>query len=371
MTFIDNLVANTIRADVRAAGSYNVADASGFIKLDAMENPYQLPQALRQELADRLAAAVLNRYPVPAYATLKQKIRAGLGVPAGYDVILGNGSDELISIIATATARHDRSGGCRRSVMLAPIPAFVMFARSAQFAGMDFVGVPLRSDFSLDKEAMLAAIAEHRPSVVFLAYPNNPTANLFEPDDMAAIIRALGDTGIAVVDEAYHPFARTSFMARLPEFENLVVMRTLSKLGLAGIRLGYMAAAPRLLEQFDKVRPPYNVNVLTQVAAEFALDNIAVLDQQADAINASRTQLAAELAALPGVEVFPSAANFLLLRVPDADKACAKLADEKVLIKNLSKMHALLANCIRVTVSTPEENSVFLNALKASLDGTS
>jgi histidinol-phosphate aminotransferase len=236
---------------------------------------------------------------------------------------------------------------------------------------MDFVGVPLRSDFSLDKEAMLAAIAEHRPSVVFLAYPNNPTANLFAPDDMAAIIRALGDTGIAVVDEAYHPFARTSFMARLPEFENLVVMRTLSKLGLAGIRLGYMAAAPRLLEQFDKVRPPYNVNVLTQVAAEFALDNIAVLDQQADAINASRTQLAAELAALPGVEVFPSAANFLLLRVPDADKACAKLADEKVLIKNLSKMHALLANCIRVTVSTPEENSVFLNALKASLDGTS
>jgi histidinol-phosphate aminotransferase len=362
MNFIDNLIANTIRADVRNIGVYTVADASGFIKLDAMENPYELPPPLRQELGERLAAAVINRYPVGSYATLKEKVRARMGVPEGYDVILGNGSDELISIIDTACARQDR-----RAVVLAPTPGFVMFSRSAQFAGMDFVGVPLKSDFSLDKEAMLAAIDEHRPSVVFLAYPNNPTGNLFDPDDMVAIIRALGDTGIAVVDEAYQPFARHSFMERLPEFENLVVMRTLSKLGLAGIRLGYMTAAPRLLEQFEKVRPPYNVNVLTQVAAEFALDHIDVLDQQAEAINTARAQMSAELAALPGVEVFPSAANFLLVRVPDPDKACAKLVDAKVLIKNLSKMHPVLANCLRVTVSTPEENSVFLNALKASL----
>jgi histidinol-phosphate aminotransferase len=214
---------------------------------------------------------------------------------------------------------------------------------------------------------MLAAIAEHKPSLVFLAYPNNPTGNLYDAADMEQIIRALGDTGIAVVDEAYQPFARKSFMGRLPEFQNMVVMRTLSKLGLAGIRLGYLSAAPALLEQFEKVRPPYNVNVLTQAAAEFALDHLDVLDQQAEALNAERTRLAQALAALPGVEVFPSAANFLLVRVPDPDKACDKLRAERVLIKNLSKMHKLLAGCIRVTVSTPEENAVFLNALKASL----
>jgi histidinol-phosphate aminotransferase len=362
MTFLDNLIANTIRPDVRAASSYTVPDASGYIKLDAMENPYELPQPLRQELAERLAMAVINRYPVASYATLKRKICATLGVPARYDVILGNGSDELISIIVTAAARRDR-----RAVVLAPEPAFVMFSRSAQFAGMDYVGVPLRSDFSLDKAAMLAAIAEHQPAVVFLAYPNNPTGNLFDAGDMLDIIRALGDTGIAVVDEAYQPFARTSFMGRLPEFENLVVMRTLSKLGLAGIRLGYLSGAPALLAQFEKVRPPYNVNVLTQTAAEFALDHIDVLGAQAESLNAERTRLAAELAALPGVEVFPSAANFLLVRVPDPDKTCARLLADRVLIKNLSRMHKLLANCIRVTVSTPEENSVFLNALKASL----
>jgi histidinol-phosphate aminotransferase len=362
MSAIDKLIDNTIRQDVRDVASYFVPDASGYIKLDAMENPYQLPDALRAELGQRLADAALNRYPVASYATLKQKICAGLGVPSGYDVLLGNGSDELISIMATAVARQDK-----RAVVMAPTPAFVMFARSAQFAGADFVGVPVKADFSLDLPAMLAAIEQHKPSLVFLAYPNNPTGNLFDAGDMEAIIRALGDTGIAVVDEAYQPFAKKSFMGRLAEFPNLVVMRTLSKLGLAGIRLGYLSGDPALLEQFEKVRPPYNVNVLTQVAAEFALDHLNVLDRQAELLNAERARLAAELAALPGVEVFPSAANFISLRVPDADQVCSKLRDEKVLIKNLSKMDKVLANCIRVTVSTPEENTAFLNALKASL----
>jgi histidinol-phosphate aminotransferase len=362
MADLDQLIANTIRPDVRAFGSYHVPDASGFIKLDAMENPYPLPAALREELADRLAGAVLNRYPVPSYATLKQKLRETMGVPAGFDVMLGNGSDEIISIIATAVARSDR-----RAVIMAPVPAFVMFQRSAQLAGCDFVGVPLRPDFSLDREAMLAAIAEHRPAVLFLAYPNNPTGNLFDEADMEALVGALGDSGIAVVDEAYGPFAQASFMSRLERFPNLVVMRTLSKLGLAGIRLGYLAGAPALLEQFDKVRPPYNINVLTQVAAEFALDHIAVLNQQAEALNAARGELAASLAALPGVSVYPSRANFLLVRVPDADLACAKLLADKIMIKNMSKMHGLLANCIRVTVSTPDENTAFLDSLRAVL----
>ena len=365
MTDIAKLIDNAIRADVRAIGSYHVPDASGYIKLDSMENPYQLPEELRAELGTRLAEAALNRYPVPSYDTLKSRICAKLGVPQGYDVLLGNGSDEVITILATTVARQERDG--KRAVIMAPVPAFVMFSRSAQFAGADFVGVPLRADFSLDREAMLAAIEEHKPSLVFLAYPNNPTGNLFDAGDMEAIIEALGETGIAVVDEAYQPFAKVSFMERLPRFPNLIVMRTLSKLGLAGIRLGYMAGAAPLLAQFEKVRPPYNVNVLTQVAAEFALDHIEVLDRQADLLNEERSRLAAALAELPGVTVFPSAANFISLRVPDADRVCTHLHGAKVLIKNLSKMHTLLANCIRVTVSTPEENAQFLNALKTSL----
>ena len=362
MSFIDNLIANVIREDIRANSAYAVPDADGFIKLDAMENPYELPRALREELGQRLADAVLNRYPRGSYATLKEKVIAKLGIPAGYDVLLGNGSDELIQIVTTTVANQKR-----RATVLAPVPAFVMYSRSAQFAGMDFVGVKLKPDFSLDMEAMLAAIALHQPAVVFLAYPNNPTGNLFAVEDIEAILHALGEHGIAVLDEAYQPFARQTFMDRLGDFENLVVMRTVSKLGLAGIRLGYMTAAPRLLAEFEKVRPPYNVNVLTQVAAEFVLDHVEILDEQADRINAERGRLAAELAALPGVEVFPSSANFISLRVPDAAAVCEKLALERVLVKNLSKMHGMLANCIRVTVSTPEENSAFLNSLKGAL----
>ncbi|HJV87869.1 MAG TPA: histidinol-phosphate transaminase [Noviherbaspirillum sp.] len=359
-----SLIENIIRPEVRALAAYHVPDASGFVKLDAMENPYTLPESLRAELAQRLGDVAMNRYPVPSYAALKEKICSKLGVPEGFDVILGNGSDELISIMSVACAKPGAK-------VLAPTPGFVMYAMSARFAGMEFVGVPLKPDFALDKPAMLAAIAQHKPAVTYLAYPNNPTGNLFNADDMVEIVRAVGDSGIVVVDEAYQPFAQASFMPRLAEFGNLVVMRTVSKLGLAGIRLGYMSAAKNLLTEFDKVRPPYNVNVLSQAAAEFVLDHVEVLDAQAAALCNERTRLMAELAALPGVEIFPSAANFLLIRIETqkihADDVFSALLDRKVLIKNVGKMHPLLENCLRVTVSTPEENQVFLDALKASL----
>jgi histidinol-phosphate aminotransferase len=328
-----------------------------------MENPYTLPENIRAELGKRLAEVAMNRYP-PSYASLKEKIRTKLGVPADFDVVLGNGSDELISMVSVACAKPGAK-------ILAPVPAFVMYAMSAKLAGLEFVGVPLNSDCSLDKTAMLAAIAQHKPAIVYLPYPNNPTGNLFDADVMVDIIRAIGDTGIVISDEAYQPFAQASFMPRLPEFDNLVVMRTVSKLGLAGIRLGYMSASNVLLAEFEKVRPPYNVNVLTQAAAEFMLDRLDILDEQAALLRGERVKLSAALAALPGVEVFPSAANFLLVRVNGEDnyidQVCAKLIQRKILIKNVGKMHAILKNCLRVTVSTPQENALFLDALKASL----
>ncbi|MGE5648717.1 histidinol-phosphate transaminase [Noviherbaspirillum sp. UKPF54] len=358
-----SLIENIIRPDVRALSAYHVPDSAGFVKLDAMENPYALPEHLRAQLGQRLADVAMNRYPVPSYTELKKKICDKLGVPAGFDVVLGNGSDELISIISVACAKPGAK-------VLAPMPGFVMYAMSAKFAGLQFVGVPLKPDFSLDRDAMLAAIAQHKPAVTYLAYPNNPTGNLFDANAMVEIIRAVGDTGIVVVDEAYQPFAQESFMPRLSEFGNVVVMRTVSKLGLAGIRLGYMAAHAALLAEFDKVRPPYNVNVLTQAAAEFVLEHVDVLDAQAESLRAERASLANALKALPGVEVFPSAANFLLIRIADgknnADSVFSALLDRKVLIKNVGKMHPLLENCLRVTVSTPEENQIFLDALKAS-----
>ncbi|HYD80349.1 MAG TPA: histidinol-phosphate transaminase [Paucimonas sp.] len=363
-----SLIDNIIRPEIRALSAYPVPDASGFVKLDAMENPYVLPEELRTRLGGRLAQVAMNRYPVPSYAALKEKIRARLGVPPGYDIVLGNGSDELIAMISVACAKPGAK-------VLAPVPGFVMYAMSARFAGLEFVGVPLKADFSLDKAAMLAAIAEHKPAVTYLAYPNNPTGNLFDANDMVEILRAVGDSGVVVADEAYQPFAQASFMPRLPEFENLIVMRTVSKLGLAGVRLGYMAAERALLNEFDKVRPPYNINVLTQAAAEFVLDYADILDAQAEQLRAERGRLASALAAMAGVEVFPSAANFLLLRMrgnnSNGDAVFSGLLERRILIKNVGKMHPLLENCLRVTVGTPQENALFLDALNEVLAGKS
>lgn len=355
----EQLVTTVIRADVRAQRAYHVPDATGMVKLDAMENPHALPPALQAELGQRLAQAALNRYPVPSYTDLKAAIRDKLGVPEGFDVLLGNGSDELISIISLACVRG--------ATVLAPEPGFVMYEVSAKLAGLHYVGVPLQADFTLDLPAMLAAIETHRPAITYLAYPNNPTGTLFDEDQLLAIIAAAQPYGLVIVDEAYQPFSPKSMMQALPRFNNLVVMRTVSKLGLAGIRLGYLSAAPALLREFDKVRPPYNINVLTQAAALFMLEHLDVLQAQAAQLRAARSTLAARAAALPGVEVFPSAANFLLLRVPEGDKVCAALLARKVLVKNAGKMHGLLRDCLRVTVSTEEENAVFLAALEEAL----
>ena len=357
---VSALISNTIRPEIIAQSPYFVPDASGMIKLDAMENPYGLPESLKQAFGQHLARVALNRYPVPTYRLLKQKICAQFGVPAGYDVVLGNGSDELISMLSVACARPG-------AVALAPLPGFVMYAGSAQLAGMRFVGVDLDQDLGLDLDAMLDAIATHRPALVYLAYPNNPTGSWFKEEHIVRIIHAVGDSGIVVVDEAYQPFAPGSMMLRLPEFGNLIVMRTVSKQGMAGLRLGYMSGAPALLEQLEKVRPPYNINVLTAAAAELLLDHIAVFDEQAAQICQQRAVLSQSLQQLPGVQVFPSEANFLLIRVPQSEQIFNKLREQQILVKNVGKMHTLLVNCLRVTVSTPEENHAFLTALSRIL----
>jgi histidinol-phosphate aminotransferase len=347
-----------IRPDVLAMSVYHVPSSAGLVKLDAMENPYELPAELRHALGERLAAVAINRYPAPGYVRLKAMIREKLGVPDGAEVLVGNGSDELIAMMSTATAKPG-------ATVVAPAPSFVMYDLSTRFAGSSFVPVPLAADLSLDLPAMLAAIDRHRPAIVWLAYPNNPTGNCFERAAIEAILAAA--PGLVVLDEAYQPFALDTWMDALPRHDNLVVMRTVSKLGLAGIRIGYMAAAPRWIAEFDKVRPPYNVSVLDEAAAEFALEHLDVLLAQAARLREDRGALHAALAAIPGVAPFPSRANFVLARVPDAPAVAAGMRTRGVLIKDVSRMHPLLSGCLRLSVGTPDENAAMLDALRAAL----
>jgi histidinol-phosphate aminotransferase len=353
------LVEKIIRPDVLAMTSYPVPDATGLVKLDAMENPHRLPAALAAQLGTRLADVALNRYPAPRPAALVAKLKRVVGVPAGCDVLLGNGSDELINMISVACARPSAR-------VLAPVPGFVMYQVSARLAQLEFVGVPLTPALDLDLGAVLAATAAHRPAVIFLAYPNNPTGTLFDDAAIGRIIRAAAGS-LVVIDEAYQPFAQKTWLPRAAEFDNVVVLRTVSKLGLAGIRLGYLAGRPEWLTELDKVRPPYNVNVLTQATLDFVLDHVDVLEAQAAAVRAERARLAAAVAALPGTTVFPSAGNFLLVRVPDAAAIFQALLAARILVKDVSAMHPLVANCVRVTVGLPEENARLLAALTAAL----
>jgi histidinol-phosphate aminotransferase len=348
-----------IRPEILALAAYHVADAAGMVKLDAMENPYRLPDDLRARLGQRLAEAEINRYPDPRSPGLKARLRQAFALPDSLDVLLGNGSDEIIQILAQAVARPG-------AVLLAVEPSFVMYRMIAGFCGMQYVGVPLRPDFALDEAALLAAVERHQPALVFLAYPNNPTGNAFERAGLERVIAAT--PGLVVIDEAYHAFAGgLSFLDAVGRFDNLVLMRTVSKLGLAGLRLGYLVGERKWLAEFDKLRLPYNINCLTQAAAEFALDHVEVLEAQAAALVAERGRVMQALTQLAGVEAFPSQANFLLIRVADAPACFAGLRARGVLIKNLHGGHPLLENCLRVTIGTPQENDAFLAALAAAL----
>ncbi len=349
---------NTLRPDIQAMHSYVVQDATGMVKLDAMENPHRLSPALQAELGQRLGAVALNRYPDGRVDFLRQVLSAHTGLPEGYGLILGNGSDELISLLAIAC---DQPG----AKILAPLPGFVMYAMSAQLQGLEFVGVPLTADFELDTPAMLAAMREHQPAIIYLAYPNNPTANLWDDDAIEQIIQAA--PGLVVIDEAYQPFSSKTYLDRLARHPHVLLMRTLSKFGLAGVRLGYLIGPQALLAHIDKVRPPYNVSVLNCECALFALAHLEEFAAQAQDIRAQRAMLFAALSVFPGVKVWPSDANMLLLRVPDAAKTFDAMKAQGVLVKNVSKMHPLLANCLRFTVGTAEENERLLAAFQKSL----
>jgi len=344
-----------LRPEILALSAYRVPEAQGMVKLDAMENPYALPSALRRELAEALSRVDLNRYPEPTGRRVRELIARRMNLPSGMELLLGNGSDELIHMITLALARPG-------TTMMYPAPSFVMYGVNAALCGMNAVAVPLREDFSFDAEAFIARMKSSPPGLVFIAYPNNPTGALYAEEDVLRVI--LAAKGLVVLDEAYHAFAGKSFMQRLPEHPNLVVLRTLSKLGLAGIRLGYLAGRPQWIEQFNKVRQAYNVNALTQAAALFVLERLEVLEEQAARIRAERAALGAALERLPGVTVFPSHANFFLVRVREAERTDQALRRQGVLVKNL---HPGLRNCLRITVGTPEENRILLTALHEAL----
>jgi histidinol-phosphate aminotransferase len=354
-------MSRSIRSDIQGMHAYAVQPSTGLVKIDTMENPYRLPEALQQALGERLGRVAINRYPAERTEDLRTALAAHAGMPTDCTITLGNGSDELITMLSMAC---DVPG----AVVMAPLPGFVMYAMSAALQGMRFVGVPLTADFELDEAAMLAAIEAHRPTLLYLAYPNNPTGNLWDDAVIDRVIEAVGCVkGLVVMDEAYQPFASRDSMARLKRFPHVLLMRTMSKFGLAGVRIGYLIGRTPLVGQIDKLRPPFNISVLNAEAGLFALEHVDEYQRQAAAIRSEREWVFAQLQGLPGVRPYSSQANMILARVPDAAAAFAGIRHRGVLVKNVSALHPLLANCLRITIGTPDENRQLISALRASL----
>ncbi len=348
MGTLDQRMKKTIRQDVQSMHAYAIQNSAGLVKLDAMENPFRLPEMLQKELGERLGRVAINRYPVGCVADVIKALSTYVKLPAGCKLMLGNGSDELISLLALAC---DVPGAS----ILAPLPGFVMYEMSAKLQGLEFIGVPTTANFELDEAAMLTAIETHRPAITWIAYPNNPPANLFDDRVVERIVDAVGrQDGLVVIDEAYQPFSSRTWMNRVAQHEHVLVLRTLSKFGLAGVRLGYLVGAAALIDEVDKVRPPYNISALNAEATLFALEHAAEFAAQAEVLRAERAKLLRVLAELPGAQPFPSEANMILVRVPDSKKAFEGMRARGVLVKNIEGLHPLLKNCLRLTVGTPE-----------------
>lgn len=352
----DNLVKQLIRPDIQAMSAYQVADAKGMVKLDAMENPYPWPGHL-EGWPEVLVEVEANRYPDPRARKLVAQLRNVMSIDSRHQVILGNGSDELIQLLIQAVAGDDVQ-------LVVPEPSFVMYRMLAEINRVACRQVPLLPDFQLDVAEMLKVFQQRPANLVFLACPNNPTGLCYSQTDMRRIIE--GCPGLVVIDEAYISFTDRNALPLLDEYPNVLVMRTLSKLGLAGLRLGMLIGDPNWLEQIDKIRLPYNINVLTQKAAEFALQNYPALQEQAGQLRRFREQLFECLQALPLSHVWPSEANFILVRTSEgrARSVHEGLKKQGVLVKCLDGVHPMLEDCLRLTVGTPEENERLLSALK-------
>ncbi|EAR10155.1 histidinol-phosphate transaminase [Reinekea blandensis] len=353
---LDTHVTRWVNPTIGALKAYPVPDSTGLLKLDAMENPFVWPEAMQREWAELMSATHVNRYPHPDAPDVKAGIAEVFDVPEGVDILLGNGSDELIQLIAMAV------NGKGRTIM-APEPSFVMYQMVARYLSMEYVGLPLTDTFEIDIEQTLRRIEAEDPAVIFLAQPNNPTGNLWGDEKLRRILESA--RGLVVIDEAYTAFTEADYLDWLSDFPNLLVMRTFSKVGLAGLRLGMLFGHAAWIEQINKCRLPYNINSLTQATAAFALKHFSVFENQTQELVRQRRQLSAQLAELPGLTVFPSEANFILVRTQpgQADLLHAGLKDRGILIKKLHGSHPSLEDCLRVNVSSADENRQLLDAL--------
>jgi histidinol-phosphate aminotransferase len=354
MKNIDSL----IREDIRGLKGYHVEDIPCRVKLDANENPYPIPDDLWKMVIEKIEKTPINRYPDPDATELRGIIAEEIGI-VPEEIIIGNGSDELIQMIITTFC------GLEEKIFY-PVPSFSMYKIIAMTLGRDTVEVMLDDRWDLPLEEIKDRIMDGDIKIIFIGYPNNPTGNCFSRERILRIIE--GFEGIVVLDEAYFDFSKKSFLSYLKEFNNLIILRSLSKIGMAGLRVGFLVADKVLIETIAKVKLPYNSNVLSQVVSRAILKHREFIDTQVDSIISERERLLRILSAMDGVKPCSSDANFILFKThEEASIIYSRLIEKGVLIRNMDD-NGRLKNYLRVTVGRSEENDAFLGGLKDSLE---
>ena len=351
----EELIQVLIPERVRQGAAYQVQDATGMIKLDAMENPFVWPSYLRTQYAQRLANCSLNRYPDPYAINVRAPLRQWMKIPESLDILFGNGSDEIIALLISSLIGSGRS-------VCAPDPSFVMFSALANQYSVTFEALPLDAAFDIDLDRWLAFLHENDPALIFVPQPNNPTGNLFSRERLAKIVEST--KALVVIDEAYTAFTDADFLDWAVAYPNVLVMRTLSKVGLAGSRFGMLVGHPAWISEFDKMRLPYNINTLSQTAVQFALEHAPILEEQSFRVRKERTKLIRELEKR-GFKVWPSEANFVLIKCPidQARFIFDALKLRNILIKCLDGSHPRLKDTLRITVGSSEEVDTLLSAI--------
>jgi histidinol-phosphate aminotransferase len=341
-----------VKEKVQSLKAYHVENIDCEIKLHANENSFPLPPEILKQFEEVFKSTELNRYPDPDCGSLKQTLAKRLDVESE-NLAIGNGSDELIQILLQVFCDPGETVGF-------PDPTFAMYSIIAQGMGLKSQTHPLDDQWDFKAEPFLDTMKASQARIVFLSYPNNPTGNCFSAPEVQKVIENF--SGIVVLDEAYHDFAGKSFLSELPKHNNLIILRSLSKIGLAALRVGYAVADPVIINQIDKVRLPYNSNALSQKLTERLLNHFAPVQKQLDALIKERNGMIRELSKFKSLTVFPSDANFVLFREQDANALFKQLMESGILVRNLSG-HPRLKNCLRVTIGTPDENKAFLEKM--------
>jgi histidinol-phosphate aminotransferase len=349
MTFIEQW----LRSDIKNIDAYHVPVSKDMIKLDAMESPFGVPEDLKVEFLKCIEQSEVNRYPEADPSPLKGTLRSLMDIPDEFGILLGNGSDELIQLLALACSKDD--------LIMSFEPSFVMYELVSKYVNLEYFGVQLDSNFDINLSDALLIIEREKPKIIFIAYPNNPTGNCFDYDAIIEIIKSTNS--MVILDEAYYAYSDKSFLSEISNFPNLLVLRTISKIGFAGLRLGLLIGDQETIAQLNKLRLPYNINALTQTSANFLLQDKQRIINNAQIIIEERRRLAHELSLFSKFKVYPSQTNFILVHSEDAHSLHTALKENGILIKGFPK-GSKLSDFIRISVSEPVENNILLDAIR-------